>query len=118
MPPLLQDMREINRRLSLHLDGITASQLQSKVITPRQMTALLSELLSAGAGFRATGLPVPGEDRELDPELKKYRWQVERLRDLLPSIHQGLLAERARVEAQRSRVRSVAEWARASRQTL
>jgi hypothetical protein len=29
-----------------------------------------------------------------------------------------LLGERARLEAQRTRVRSAAEWARASRQTL
>jgi hypothetical protein len=40
------------------------------------------------------------------------------LRDLLPSLHRQLLAERSRLEAQRSRVQSAAQWARASRQTL
>jgi hypothetical protein len=43
---------------------------------------------------------------------------MERLRDLLPSIHAQLLAERARIEAERARLRAASEWACASRQTL
>jgi hypothetical protein len=92
------------------------------------MAALLSELLRAGAALRAEPIPAKGKgngndngnsnDPELDSELELYRRNVERLRDLLPSIHRQLLAERARLEAQRARVRSAAEWARASRQTL
>jgi len=50
--------------------------------------------------------------------LSAYRKQVERLRVLLPSIHQTLLGERARLEQERARVTSTAEWARRSRQTL
>jgi hypothetical protein len=43
---------------------------------------------------------------------------VEQLRELLPFIQSQLLRERARLEDQRTRVQSAAEWARASRQTL
>jgi hypothetical protein len=118
MPSLLQDLRDVNRRLRVHLESIAIRQQNARAVTSQQMSALLSELLSVGAGFRAQPLPVPGNDLELDGELREYRRQVERLRDLLPSIHRELLAERARIELQRARMQSAAEWARASRQTL
>ena len=37
---------------------------------------------------------------------------MERLRALLPSLQAALLKERARLEQQRERVQSAAEWAR------
>ena len=116
-PSLLQILRNSNRRLSFYLDSIAAKHGR-EVVTPEQMGILLSELLAAGAGLRAQPLPVQGNDRELDIELAEYRRQVERLRDLLPSIHRALLTERSRIEAQRSRLQAATEWARASRQTL
>jgi hypothetical protein len=116
MPSRLQIMRDTNQRLRLCLDRIASKP--EAAVTPEQMGALLSELLAAGAGLRTPALPAAGDDRELDHELAEYRQQVERLRDLLPSIHRALLAERARIEAQRSRLQSTTEWARASRQTL
>ena len=118
MPSRSQTLRETNHRLLFWLDNIIARHEQTEVATPEQMAALLSELLRAGAGLRAEPIPAKGNDPELDGELELYRRNVERLRDLLPSIHNQLLAERARLEAQRARVRSAAEWARASRQTL
>jgi hypothetical protein len=116
-PSLLQIMRHSNRRLSFCLDSIAAKHGR-EVVTPEQMGALLSELLATGAGLRAQPLPAAGNDLELDNELAEYRRQVERLRQLLPSIHQALLIERDRIEAQQSRLLSATEWARASRQTL
>ncbi len=118
MRSLSQNLRETNQRLSLCLDSIGAQPGQLSGAAPEHMAALLSELLRAGAGFRAEPLPLKGHDAELDRELTEYRSHVERLRELLPSLHTHLLAERARLEAQRARVRSAAEWARASRQIL
>jgi len=119
MPSLLQNLRDTNRRLSFWLDSLLAPHNgQPTVATPEQMAALLSELLRAGAGFRAELISAKGNNPDLDRELETYRGNVERLRDLLPSIHNQLLAERGRLEAQRSRIRTAAEWARASRQTL
>jgi hypothetical protein len=113
-----ENMRETNRRLRFWLDSLLARQGQLAVATPEPMAALLSELLQAGSWLRAEPLPAKGNDPELDVEVEKYRGNVERLRVLLPFIHSQLLLERARLEAQRTRVRSVAEWARTSRQTL
>jgi len=113
-----QNLRDTNHRLRFWLESMVASHGQLAPATPEHMAALLSELLRVGAGLRAEPIPAKGQDPELDGELEKYRRNVERLRELLPSIHSQLLGERARLEAQRTRVRSAAEWARASRQTL
>jgi hypothetical protein len=113
-----EDLRETNRRLGFLLDCMLDDQGQPTVASPEQMAALLSELLRAGAELRAKPLPAKGNEPGFDGELAAYRRLVERLRDLLPSIHRQLLMERARLEAQQTRVRSAAEWAQASRQTL
>lgn len=113
-----ENFRETNRRLGLLLDAMPAKPGPPAVVTPEHMAALLAELLRTGADLRAEPLPAMGSDPELDTELHEYRRHVERLRELLPSIHRQLLGERSRLEAQRTRVRSAAEWARASRQTL
>ncbi len=118
MPLLLQNLRDSNQRLSVWLDGTLAQDGQLAAAMPEHIASLLSELLRVGAELRAQALPVTGVDAELDRELQEYRCRVERLRELLPSIHSQLLAERARLEVQRARVKSAAEWARASRQTL
>ncbi|MGC2403864.1 MAG: hypothetical protein WA510_28990 [Acidobacteriaceae bacterium] len=118
MPSLLYDLRDANRRLGPCLENLVPGHGTGAVATPEQMAALLSELLHAGAALRAEPIPAKGNDPELDIELDRYRRHAERLRDLLPSIHSHLLAERSRIESQRSRVQSVAAWARASRQTF
>ncbi len=118
MPSLLQNLRDTNHRLDFWLDSMAANHGRPAVATPERMAALLSELLTAGAGLRAEPLPQEMNDPELHAELEQYRGHVERLNQLLPSIHSQLLAERAWLETQRARVRAAAEWARASRQTL
>jgi hypothetical protein len=118
MSSLSHHLRDTNHRLRFWLDSLAPRPGQPAIATPEHMAALLSELLHAGAKLRVEPLPAPGTNPELDQELEQYRRHVERLRELLPSIHGQLLAERTRLEAQRARVRSAAEWARASRQTL
>jgi hypothetical protein len=118
MPSLVENLRETNHRLSFCLDSMVAKHGQPALATPEHMAGLLSELLRTGAGLRAEPTPAKGDDPDLHRELEKYRCNVERLREFLPAIHGQLLVERARLEAQRARVRSAAEWARASRQTL
>ena len=114
----LQSLRDANRRLHSWLGSMVASHDQPAHITPDLIAALLSELVRVGAGLRAHPLPTKGNDPELDGELATYRGNVERLRELLPSIHTQLLIERARLEAQWARIHSAAQWARASRETL
>jgi hypothetical protein len=101
--------------LPLNLPSGKPSHLAPRAATPQQMAGLLSELMRAGQWLRS----LPREkDATLELELSQYRRQVERLRSLLPSIHQTLLRERARLEQERVRVVSAGEWARRSRQTL
>lgn len=97
---------------------MVTSHGQPASITPDLIAALLSELLRVGTDLRAQPLIVKGNDSELDDELDTYRRNVERLRELLPSIHTQLLMERARIETQWARIRSAEQWARASRETL
>jgi hypothetical protein len=113
-----QNLRETNQRLCHWLDCMITERGQMSLTIPNHITALLSELSRAGAELRAQPFPEKGSDPEFDAELEQYRRSVERLREILPSIHSQLLVERARLEAQRARVRSAAEWARTSRQTL
>ena len=113
-----QCLRETNQRLRRWLDCRTAESGQRRAATSGDISALLADLSSAGAHLRAEPIPSPGTDAELDHELQQYRHNIELLRELLPSIHGQLLAERARLEWQRGRVQSAAQWARASRQTL
>jgi hypothetical protein len=113
-----QNLRETNLRLLHWLDCMIPERGPMRFVTPDHITALLSELSRAGAELRAQPIPARGTDPEFDAELEQYRRSVERLREILPSIHSQLLVERARLEAQRARVRSAAEWARASRQTF
>lgn len=104
MSSLSHSLRNTNRRLGSWLDSMIPGPGQSIIITPEHMAGLLSELLRAGAVLRARPLPAKGDDPELDRELERYRNHVERLRELLPSLHRNLLMERARLEARRSAV--------------
>jgi hypothetical protein len=112
-----ENLRATNHRLSVCLQSMFASR-SSMMVTPEHMSLLLSELLRVGAELRAKPIPDKGSDPELDEQMETYRLHVQRLRELLPSIHGHLLAERSRLEAQRARVRAAAEWATTSRQTL
>jgi hypothetical protein len=113
--PLAGELHEANCRLDVWMEGLISFHAPARPATPQQMAGLLSELMRAGEWLRR----LPSErDAGLELELDQYRKNVDRLRTLLPSIHSALLLERARLEQERTRVKSVAEWARGSRQTL
>jgi hypothetical protein len=114
-----ETLHEINSRLRVLLNSLAPnpnhSNTPSHAATPQQMAGLLSELMRAGQWLRA--LPTdhgPAVEQELD----EYRKNVEHLRTALPSIHNTLLRERARLEQERACVASAAAWAGTSRQTL
>jgi len=110
-------LRHTNLRLGFWLDKVSAKAESSHtaVVGPQQIAGLLSELMRAGAWLRS----LPNRNApELRDELDAYRRNVERLRDLLPVIHAGLLRERARLEQERARIASAKEWVRRSRETL
>jgi TolA-binding protein len=107
---------ETNARLRFWLDTLAAhSTTESSSASPQQISGLLAELMRAGERLRT--LPAV-RSAQLQKELDQYRGNVERLRDLLPSIQRALLEHRARLEQERNRLRTAADWAHGSRQTL
>ena len=114
-----QNLHETNSRLCLWLESLapdpTRPSAADHAVTPQFMAQLLAELMRVGEWLRE--LPAD-KDSALEHELSDYRKNVERLRELLPLIHSALLRDRARLEQERARVKSAAEWARRSRQTL
>jgi hypothetical protein len=116
---IAQNLHDSNERLVLCLDKMgfpcERGESQQDAVSPRQMQELMSELMRAGEWLRSLPTEKSGE---LQRELSAYQKNVERLRDLLPWIHSGLLRERAQLERERTRVQSATEWARRSRMTL
>jgi len=115
---LTRNLRETNCRLVFWLDTLDPAICSRPAATSEQMGGLLTELLRAGEWLRGGLSPAQQSDLELTSELAQYRRNVERLRDLLPLIHQALLLERSSLERRRSRMEAATRWAQASRQTL
>jgi hypothetical protein len=111
---LALDLLGTNHRLALRLQGLS----QTPPITPELIAGLLSELLRAGQWLRQRLPPEAQRSPQLQRELAAYRHNVEQLRGLLPGLHRRLLTERARLEAERSRLQGAVHWAHTSRQTL
>jgi len=117
--PLASDFHRISIRLRSLLDSLfpCAAEIsgQPRVVTHAQMATLLSCLMQAGTWLRT----LPSEqESSLKHAVAEYREQVQRLHGYLPSIQSAILAERARLEQERERVRLAEEWMRTSRQTL
>jgi len=116
---LAPSLHESNIRLAACLNQLRSGPSHPlacrRPATPKEIEQILSELIRAGECLRS--LP-EHKDGELERELAIYQSNVTRLRDMLPSIHEALLRERARLEKERSRIGSAAEWARASQETL
>lgn len=111
---LTENLRQTNTRLRFWLESLDPDPAHP---APQLISELLSELLRAGVWLRGAARP---EERgvQLQAEMGEYRQNLERLRDRMPAIHRCLLAERARLEAERTRIESAVEWVQGSRQTL
>ncbi|MFZ0735145.1 MAG: hypothetical protein WAM79_22705 [Candidatus Sulfotelmatobacter sp.] len=109
------ELHETNERLRSWLGSLSLAGSTVRPATPEQMNGILSELMRVGQWLRAAQAET---DDAVQQELGIYRKHVEQLRAVLPSIHQTLLHERARLEQERQRLSSASEWVRASRQTL
>lgn len=110
--PIAIQLQQAAMRLRAMLDALEGPI--SRVLTPEQMSELLSQLMHAGQCMRASGQPPVAE---VSAAISSYRVEVERLRALLPSIHSALLRERARLAHEQERLRSITAWAQTSQQT-
>ena len=111
-----ENLHETNWRLRRYLQTLSPDEAQVAPPSPQLISELLSELLRSGEWLRR-GLP-ESQGPQLRAELDEYRQNLQCLRDRMPSIHSHLLAEKARLESERARIDSAAEWAQSSRQTL
>ena len=115
-PDLAGILRETNSRLQTYFDILIPQDTRvRRPASPQLIAELLSELRRTGERLR--NLPIR-RDAQLERVLADYRRNVERLREVLPSIQAALLAERIRLESERARLDAAAEWVRRSRQTL
>ena len=116
MSAITDGLRETNRRLRALLEAVAPGGTEPVATTSGQLARLLTELLQVGEWLRDR--PAPGTDPQLDEELIEYRGHMERLQSLLPALQTGLLAERARLEAERKHLQSAAAWASAGKKTI
>jgi hypothetical protein len=113
---LAENLHQTNTRLRRWLESLEADPAHLAPPGPRIISELLSEMLRAGEWLR-DGVPAPC-GQQLEAEVGEYRRNLGRLRAQMPAIHNHLLEERARLEAERTRIESAAAWAAGSHQTL
>jgi|ERR1039457_2911853 hypothetical protein len=115
-PAISQDavetLRQVNDDLRaalirLRLDGSTAG--------PQDFWDLLGQLHRAS---ECTRRRPHCEAVAFDEELLEYGRNLERLKNLLPEVHERLLAEKSRLETARNHATAATAWARASKETL
>lgn len=107
MAAAAQQMHETNRRLRDFLELIPQQESGPLRIGPADLTSLLAELKNVER-FRKNEI---NADARLDTELAEYRKNLEDLRGLLPSLQARYIAERARLEHDRSHLQAAAGWA-------
>jgi hypothetical protein len=106
------ELRGTNRRLAGLLEELSGTNMAAPAVATK-MEMILTELLRAGGWFQNAA--VAPLDRELQDEMNRYRWNLERLQALLPEVHAKLLVERARLESERTHLEAANAWAQASR---
>jgi len=111
-----QKLRQTNARLRFWLDSLARAQANPGAPKPRIISELLSELLHTGEWLQSGTSQEPAP--QFEAEFIEYRRNLELLRSQMPAIHRHLLEERARLEAERTRIESAMEWAQGSNQTL
>ncbi len=112
--PQALEVDEITAHLKSVLETLGAPASPG-LLTPEQISELLSDLMRAGQCMRTMS---SGSNEELARAVGACRAQVERLREMLPTIHSALLRERARLATERERLTSIGAWAQASKQSL
>ena len=109
------NLHEINCSLRALLDRLSPAKPEALPAAFPQLIPLLSELLQVGEWVRCGVVCV--SDPEMGPEIQQYRELIGRALEILPGVQAQLLAERARLESERSQIEAAGAWATASRLT-
>jgi hypothetical protein len=110
-------LRLANARLRATLSLWQIQPNYAAVVRPQILVELLGELCNATEWLR--GVPADwSRDAELEREIVEYRTNVEQLSQILPAMHESLLAQKARLETARTHLAKAAAWIDADKQTL
>ncbi len=107
----LLKLERANSRIQLLLGTLAACG--SRTTPVDQLTNLFAEVLRISEWLRKE--PDSNLHGPLAQELRKYQLHLERLRELLPQLHEQLLTDRSRLEAERAHLEAAAAWARCAR---
>ncbi|HEY1271073.1 MAG TPA: hypothetical protein VGF08_03780 [Terriglobales bacterium] len=114
MVDLAQTLSATNHKLHCLVQRLSAPDAAQAVI-PDDLEELLTELLRMNQWLSEEG--AKARLHAWGTGIEEYLDLLERLRQLLPALHAGLLTERARLEAERTHLESASSWADSSRQT-
>jgi hypothetical protein len=108
----LAHLHDVNGRLR----GLLESLLREGATPgPQQLTALLSDLLDAGAYLQDRSIRRDVEEQV--PAIHEYQRLLTELQRLLPELHARFLAERALLERERHHLAVAASWSDTARRT-
>ena len=113
---LTHSLRQTNTRLRFWLESMAVDSPNPGAPKSQIISELLSELLRTGESLRTRRSQE--HSPQFEAEFIEYRRNLELLRSQMPAIHRHLLEERARLEAERTRIESAMQWAQGSNQTL
>jgi hypothetical protein len=115
--PAIEDLRQAHRALQAGLARLQPQLTNPASLKPDDFAGLLASLLSAAGVVRT--IPAASMSAvEMKKEISQYRTTIEKLAQVLPSIHGRLLAEKARLEIVQTHMAATAAWAQASKKTL
>jgi hypothetical protein len=113
MPDRAVELQDINEDIEKFLAVAgTVTQGTLPPVTAQQFCELLREIQQAGL--------LVSQDlatANTDPELRRYRRNLERLRGVLPLVEIQLRLEQARLKAECEAIDSACDWAAASQAT-
>jgi hypothetical protein len=107
----VETLRQVNDYLRAALIRLGAD---GSTVGPQDFSDLLRELHRASECMRWRHC----EAGAFDEESNEYGRNLERLKSVLPEVHERLLAEKSRLETARNHATAATAWARASKETL
>jgi hypothetical protein len=110
-------LRLANDNLSAGLARLQPESNAPWLLKPEDLSGLLAVVLRAARCRRSLASDA-FPSAELEKEIGDYRYNMEELAKVLPSVLGRLLAEKARLQNAHAQLTAAGAWARASKNTL
>jgi hypothetical protein len=116
-PSATEFLRLTNGRVYRLLERMLLSEREQMLVKQQDFDALLGEVSRTAVWLQRMS-PFPSGDVELEAEIASYRRSLEQLQQILPAIHQRLLAEKVRLETNSLHLTAATGWANTTQGTL